>query len=164
MDPCINFDCKVATVIPTDGYCTYFKKEPNDIDCFLPCMTENCTKFYSPDSVCVTYFCNEKTTTSTPVPFTTFPPEPPIPADVDWALVGPLSGLGKKNYFNPIKTAMHQISLIFNLGALILILIVAGLVFWRIKAQRRRRLEAHQEADDAETATGNFTCSCIVSC
>lgn len=94
MDPCVNFDCKVATVVPTDGYCTYFKKGINDLNCFLPCMTDNCTKFYSPDTACITYFCQEKSTTSTPTPMTTMPPGP-SPSDNDTTLVWSLSA-GKK--------------------------------------------------------------------
>jgi len=45
-DPCNNFDCHVETV-PSD-FCTVPVKGPYDINCWIPCAIDNCTKEIEP--------------------------------------------------------------------------------------------------------------------
>jgi len=77
-DPCDNFDCQVESV-PSD-FCTVPVKGPYDINCWIPCSIDNCTKDIEPGNTCLEFICVPKPTPPGPPP----PPGPvpPTPGPV----------------------------------------------------------------------------------
>ena len=50
-----NFNCSSRLVQP--DVCYDYVKHPNDINCFFPCLIDNCTKIINGDIYCYEYHC-----------------------------------------------------------------------------------------------------------
>lgn len=81
-DPvCDAYDCQEVTHWDVD-HCVVYWKEPEDIDCHLPCLLKNCTVGVYERHICVSYECTPHpgpTPPPPPPPSPTPPPSPPIP-------------------------------------------------------------------------------------
>lgn len=51
-----NFNCSFYVIEPEDS-CYDYIKLPQDINCFYPCLTDNCTKIPNSDTSCLVYEC-----------------------------------------------------------------------------------------------------------
>jgi len=105
-DPCDDYNCHIESV--TADFCTLPEKGPYDIDCWIPCLIDNCTKVIEPGNTCLDYICIPKPgPIPPPVPPTPpgpIPPPgpvpPPIPRNHDGIVV--VSTLGNNTFFNYI--------------------------------------------------------------
>lgn len=83
LDPCLNYNCQSYTV--PGPFCVYYIKTKYDINCFLPCLTENCTKETQFGINCPEFNCElipnptPSPTPPTPIPPTPTPSPTPIP-------------------------------------------------------------------------------------
>lgn len=84
IDPCDEFECETYTV--PGPFCTYYTKGLYDVDCFLPCLTENCTTEIQYATFCPKYECRYL-----PGPSPIFPPKPNPPSE-NWTLIGLIIG------------------------------------------------------------------------
>jgi len=77
VDPCDDFDCHIEII--TADFCTIPIKGPYDVNCYIPCRIDNCTKEIQPGNTCYNFICEPKPGPSPPPTPGPTPPPPPGP-------------------------------------------------------------------------------------